>query len=402
MTTLDGKIARISAVRDITARKKAETDLLTIQKLESLGTLAGGLAHDLNNILTGLFGNLSLAKLHLKPAETAHRFITKAEESLTRFTRITNKLLTFSKGGQPIIQSVELTELVQEIVLFDLAGSNVIAHLDSDEQLWNAKVDAGQIQQVFSNLVINANQAMPKGGNLFVRLSNCDNSAGHISHLSSGLYIEIEINDEGYGIQPEHLKNIFDPYFTTKENGNGLGLTSVHSIISKHGGIISVVSTVGQGTKFTFYLPAEPKTAVKDTPLQTEKPQKLTKQFKILLVDDDETVCNICSSLLKSLDCAVITADSTPKAIDEFTAADRNQEPFDIAILDLTIPGEAGGVETVKELLKINSSTKMVVSSGYSDNPVMANFQKYGFSAILTKPYSLEQLVAVLRKLSNE
>lgn len=401
MTTFDGKPARITAARDITTRKKAENDLLTIQKLESIGTLAGGLAHDLNNILTGLFGNISLAKIHLRSEDKAYKFLAKAEESLSRFTRITNKLLTFSKGGQPVIQSVKLTELVQDIVQFDLAGSNVRAHLNSEKGLWNAKVDTGQIQQVFSNLIINANQAMVNGGQLSIDLSNCDNTTGFVFNLKPGRYVKIDIADEGCGIAQEHLTSIFDPYFTTKQTGSGLGLASVHSIVSKHGGLISVSSKVGEGTRFTLYLPADIEDMAIRISEESDTPVKLKKGYKILLVDDDETVCTICSNLLKSLNCSVVTANNESQAVKAFKKAEKKNKPFDLAILDLTIPGEAGGVKTVKELLQINPETKMIVSSGYSDNPVMANFQKHGFSAILSKPYTLNELHGVLQQLEE-
>lgn len=401
MTTFDGKPARITAARDIATRKKAENDLLTIQKLESIGTLAGGLAHDLNNILTGLFGNISLAKIHLRSEDKAYKFLAKAEESLSRFTRITNKLLTFSKGGQPVIQSVKLTELVQDIVQFDLAGSNVRAHLNSEKGLWNAKVDTGQIQQVFSNLIINANQAMVNGGQLSIDLSNCDNTTGFVFNLKPGRYVKIDIADEGCGIAQEHLTSIFDPYFTTKQTGSGLGLTSVHSIVSKHGGLISVSSKVGEGTRFTLYLPADIEDMAIRISEESDTPVKLKKGYKILLVDDDETVCTICSNLLKSLNCSVVTANNESQAVKAFKKAEKKNKPFDLAILDLTIPGEAGGVKTVKELLQINPETKMIVSSGYSDNPVMANFQKHGFSAILSKPYTLNELHGVLQQLEE-
>lgn len=399
ITTYNGKPARITAARDITSRKKAENDLLTLQKLESIGTLAGGLDHDLNNILTGLFGNLSLARIHLKEEDRAYQFIEKAEESLTRFTRITNKLLTFSKGGQPVTQSVNLKDLIQDIVHFDLAGSNVIAHLSSDEHLWTARVDEGQIQQVFSNLIINANQAMPDGGNLLIKLFNTDNTSGIISNLPIGLYIKIEVDDEGKGIHPDNLVNIFDPYFTTKEHGSGLGLTSVHSIVSKHGGLISASSVVDKGTRFTVYLPAEKENTNKENFIETNQTTQLEKPFRILLMDDDSSVCTICKNLLESIKCPVSVAHNTSEAIKLFSQADKDEIPFDIAILDLTIPGEAGGIETVKELLAINKRTKMVVSSGYSDNPVMANYKEYGFSAVLAKPYTLDKLMTMLQSL---
>lgn len=396
MTTYKGEAARVTALRDITLRKKAENDLLTIQKLESVGALAGGLAHDLNNILTGLFGNLSLAKIQLNSADPAYNFIFKAEESLTRFTHITNKLLTFSKGGQPVIESVGLAELVEEVVNFDLAGSNVIPVLDTDQQLWNANVDIGQIQQVISNLVINANQAMPNGGNLYISLANFDNTSGVILNLAPGLYVKVTIRDEGDGVEPENLINIFDPYFSTKQNGSGLGLTSVHSIISQHDGLITVASEVGHGTVFKIYLLASEENTPKNEKWIEGKVKGIKKQYKILLVDDDKEVCTVCSSLLQSLNCSVVIANNCIQAVDRFIEAKNQNQPFDIAILDLTIPGESGGAETVKQLFQIDQKTKMIVSSGYSDNPVMANFKEYGFSAILAKPYTIEKLVEVL------
>lgn len=399
MTTYDGEIARVTVLRDITLRKKAEVDLLTIQKLESVGTLAGGLAHDLNNILTGLFGNLSLAKIQIKPTDPSYKFISKAEESLTRFTHITNKLLTFSKGGQPVIEPVNLADLAEEVINFDLAGSNVIPVFNTERHLWNANVDKGQIQQVFSNLIINANQAMPNGGNLYVSLTNCDNTSGVVQNLPPGLYVKVEIIDQGVGIKPENLINIFDPYFSTKQNGSGLGLTSVHSIISQHEGLITVSSKVDHGTLFKIYLPALKQGTPNNKELVKDKVTAIKRTNKILLVDDDTEVCTVCSTMLESLNCSVEIANNGVQAVDKFIEAKEQNQPFDIAILDLTIPGEAGGVEIVKQLLQIDQETKMIVSSGYSDNPVMASFKEYGFSAILAKPYTLEKLADVLELL---
>lgn len=401
MTTYSGEKARVTALRDITLRKKAEHDLLTIQKLESLGTLAGGLAHDLNNILTGLFGNLSLAKLQLSPTALAYTYIQKAEESLTRFTHITNKLLTFSKGGKPVIEPADLANLVREIVHFDLAGSNVNPVLSYEQQLWRANIDKGQIQQVFSNLIINANQAMPNGGNLYINLANCNNSSGTILNLSPGSYVKAEIRDEGEGIALETQKNIFDPYFTTKANGTGLGLASAYSIVSQHKGLITVTSEIGKGTLFEVYLTASQENGLQSEKQIGDKEKAMNKKHKVLLVDDDSEVCNVGTNLLKALSCSVVIANNTLQAVDKFTEAKKQNQPFDIAILDLTIPGELGGADTVKRLLQIDQNTKMIVSSGYSDSPIMANYKEFGFSAILAKPYTIEKLIDVLKKFDS-
>lgn len=400
--TYNGEPARVTVLRDITHRKKAENDLLTIQKLESIGTLAGGLAHDLNNILTGLFGNLSLAKALLNSKDPAHDFVVKAEDSLNRVTHITNKLLTFSKGGQPIVEQIGLAELAVDVIEFDLSGSNVIPVFNFEKPLWFANVDKGQIQQVFSNLTMNANQAMPRGGQLYVSLSNFDNSSAIIPGLNSGLYIKVEIKDEGEGIDPSKIKNIFDPYFSTKQTGRGLGLASAHSIVSQHQGLILVDSKIDHGTLFTIYLPAVKKQNITKKEKKEIEEEVVNENHKVLLVDDDHVVCSIGEQFLKTLNCSVVIANNNKQAIDKFLEARNSGQPFNIAILDLTIPGESGGVETAQQLLHIDTTVKMIVSSGYSDDPVMANYADYGFSAILAKPYTLENLRKVLNFMTDK
>jgi PAS domain S-box-containing protein len=390
----DGELIRVSVLRDIRSRKQAERDQQTIQKLESLGTLAGGIAHDFNNILTGLFGNLSLAKIYLEPNHQAFEFLDKAEKSLNRATRLTGKLLTFAKGGEPIREQISLDELVKEVVSFDLSGSNVKSVFTSVEGLLPANVDKGQIQQVFSNLAINAKQAMPEGGHFSVHFQNFDNSADQLPDLEAGKYIHATVSDEGEGIKSEHLSRIFDPYFSTKQTGRGLGLATVYSIISKHDGLIKVESEPGLGTTFNLYLPASLETEKKAEIKHEEAlPAVQGKRSRVLVMDDDEMVLSIVAKMLSTINCAVEVAENGHKATQLFRESQVAGNPFDLVILDLTVPGGGGGKETIRQILQLDSRARAIVSSGYTDDQVMAHYADYGFKGVVTKPYVYSQLV---------
>jgi PAS domain S-box-containing protein len=390
-----GELIRVSVLRDIRSRKQAERDQQTIHKLESIGTLAGGIAHDFNNILTGLFGNVSLAKIYLEPQHQAFEFLDKAEKSLNRATRLTGKLLTFAKGGEPVREHVSLVELVKEVVSFDLSGSNVKCVFNFSDGLLPANVDKGQIQQVFSNLAINAKQAMPNGGHFNIHLQNFDNSDEQLPDLEAGNYIHVKVRDEGEGIPPEHLNRIFDPYFSTKQTGRGLGLATAYSIISKHNGVIYVSSEPGRGTTFDLYLPASHVTAM----LKESRPEKRAthisgkRKIRVLMMDDDEMVLAIVSGMLATIDCTVVTAENGKKALELFRQSQLSGQPFDLLILDLTVPGGGGGKETIKQILQLDPNAKAVVSSGYTDDPVMAHYADYGFKGVVPKPYVYSQLI---------
>ena len=387
-------IQTIAIARDITERKRAQEELLKMQKLQSVGTLAGGIAHDFNNILMGLFGNISLAKDEFPAGHPGSALLAEAEQSMHRAVRLTKQLLTFAKGGAPVKEDVSLGPLVEDVARFDLSGSNVMLQQTSAPDLWPAEVDKGQIQQVISNLVINARQAMPKGGHLHITLENITLPEQALPGLRQGRYVKICVQDEGDGIDPKNIALIFDPYFTTKQTGSGLGLATVYSIIHKHGGHIGVVSEMGKGTTFTLYLPAS--TAAAASAPAAAPRLAMTRAARILVMDDEDVVRTIVARMLQSCGFTVATASGGAEALALYRAAQAAGAPFDAAIMDLTIPGGIGGKDAIKDILAMDPHAKVIVSSGYADDPVMANYADYGFKGVAAKPYSLHDLQAVL------
>ncbi|WP_020677547.1 ATP-binding protein [Geopsychrobacter electrodiphilus] len=403
---LDGTLYGLAGIsRDITERTHAaeerarlEDQLQQSQKIESIGLLAGGLAHDFNNILAGLYGNISLAKNKLTrtlPEHPGLRYLNAAEKSLGRATSLTNQLLTFAKGGVPVKEILALDSLIEDVVQFSLSGSKVIPQISQPDHLWLVDVDQGQMQQVFGNLTINAKQAMPEGGLLRITLENTELPGNCLPDLSGGKYVRITLTDNGSGIQQEHLEQVFSPYFTTKPSGRGLGLATVYSIIRKHLGHISVVSQLGQGTTFILYLPAAKSQELpqKTVPINTTPPQQISR---ILVMDDEEAIRDITQDLLEEAGFAVETAPDAKLALALYGQALEAGRPFDLVILDLTIPGGMGGLEVIKEILTLHPQASAIVSSGYADDPVMANYADYGFKGVVAKPYELRTLTDVV------
>ncbi|NOY68171.1 MAG: PAS domain S-box protein [Deltaproteobacteria bacterium] len=398
-----GKVIGYRGVdRDITGRKQAEEALRNMEKLKSIGTLAGGIAHDFNNIMTGLFGNISIARQALPKNHKAFQSLEQAEGSMNRAIHLTSQLLTFARGGAPVKENVSLDSLAEEVVCFDLSGSNVKPVFKHAGDLWPVEVDTGQIQQVFSNLAINARQAMPDGGHLYITLENADNVNNALQGLDPGKYIMITMTDEGTGIDRKYLNRIFDPYFTTKHAGNGLGLATVYSIINRHGGCINVDSTLGSGTTFTFYLPASEVRQPLEKLQAKAKRTSGDQSARILVMDDEEMIREVVTSMLEISGYSAESAEDGKQAITMYKASMDAGNPFDVVIMDLTIPGGVGGLEAIRDLLEIDPKAKCIVSSGYADDPVMANYAEYGFYGIVTKPYTQndlrEALNRVLRK----
>ncbi len=380
-------------IRDITGRKHAEAERQKLDKLQSVGTLAGGIAHDFNNILLGLFGNISMAKEDLSQEHPAYASLEKAEKSMDRAGRLTKQLLTFAKGGAPFKEDVRLGALVEEVARFDLSGSNVKLVCRQSEGLWSAQADKGQLQQVVSNLVINARQAMPDGGHLTVTLENAELPDGAVPGLRPGRYVKITVQDEGAGIDPHVLGQIFDPYFTTKQTGSGLGLATVWSVINRHGGHIGVFSELGKGAAFTFYLPASEALHVEaQTPPAESPAPEPDRRPRILVMDDDETVCDLATCMLTRSGYSVASAPGGREAIELYRQALEAGEPFEAVIMDLTIPGGIGGVEALKAIREIDPHVRAIVSSGYSEDPVITNFADYGFQGAIAKTYVRSEL----------
>ncbi|MEI6515731.1 MAG: PocR ligand-binding domain-containing protein [bacterium] len=380
-------------------RKRVEAELQKMRNLQSLGTLAGGIAHDFNNIMMGLFGNIALAKNELPGNHPSHGLLEKAGQSMGRAIHLTHQLLTFAKGGAPIIETLNLADLVAEVARFDLSGSNVLLEFTPEADLWLAQADKGQIQQVVSNLTTNARQAMPNGGHLYIHLENSRIDRDDFHGLLPGKYLKLTMKDEGIGIDPKIIGRIFEPYFTTKTSSNGLGLATTYSIIQKHGGYIDVVSIQGAGTIFTVYLPA----AESPPPAEKSPPSvmPLSRSLRILVMDDEEFIRIIIPHWLTPSGCMVETAEDGRQAIGQFKQALSAGTPFDLVILDLTIPGSMGGTEVMKQFLSCQPKVRGIVSSGYAEDPVMSNYAEYGFKGILAKPYTESQLKEVVDRVMS-
>ncbi|PID28242.1 MAG: hybrid sensor histidine kinase/response regulator [Candidatus Cloacimonadota bacterium] len=386
-------------VRDITERKKSELELQKLEQLQSLGTLAGGIAHDFNNILTGIYGNFSLAKFKMSQSDPAYEFLDCAEKSMHRATKLTRQLLTFSKGGSPVKDHVCLFDLIAEVVKFDLTGSNVKPKFDYQENLWEVDVDKGQIEQVFSNLTINANQAMPNGGCLYFSMFNIIAEEGYNSLLQPGYYVKVTVKDEGNGIDVKDLPHIFEPYFTTKETGNGIGLATVYSIIRKHNGMIDVHSELNVGTAFDIYLPASGKSVScgEKSNIISENLKIKKNNLHVLVMDDEEIIRGTARNIFTLLGHTADTAEDGKRAVEMYKEAFK-KNPYDLVIMDLTVPGGMGGMEAVRQILDFDKNAFVFVSSGYSDSEVIAKYEKYGFKNVIEKPYTIEKMQETLNK----
>ncbi len=386
----------VHVITDITARKKMEEEILKAQKLESLSILAGGIAHDFNNILTGILGNISFAGMLLdrEPLRAAER-LAEAEQASLRAKDLTHQLLTFSKGGSPIRSLRDIKSLIEEAARFATRGSIVSLRFEIAQDLWAAEVDEGQINQVVNNLVINAVQAMPEGGTITIRADNIVLREGEKPFLKAGNYVRISIQDQGMGIPAHLLGKIFDPFFTTKQKGSGLGLSTVYNIIRNHNGSIALDSTLGAGSAFTFHLPASSQTI----PRAVETGD-ITERFdaRVLVMDDEPMVRDLAGVILRSLGCTVQCAEDGQAMLKMYREAKDSGEPYDLVIMDLTVPGGMGGKEAIKELLSFDPGAKAIVSSGYSNDPIMAECLRYGFTAILVKPYRIKEMFEALRK----
>jgi two-component system, cell cycle sensor histidine kinase and response regulator CckA len=386
----------IEMVNNITDRHLLEEQLLRTQKLEAVGLLAGGLAHDFNNLLQGVFGSISLAKMFSDSGGKAYQMLEGAEIALNQARNLTRQLLTFSKGGEPVKKVISLSPVIQDSVKFSLSGSNVNYQFAMDENLWPVDADEGQISQVIHNIVLNAGDAMPEGGTVRIKASNVLVDRKNILPLKKGKYVLLAIEDSGVGIPANYLSKIFDPYFTTKKKGNGLGLATTFSIIKKHGGIIDVKSEPGKGSTFLIYLPAS------DTKLPSKKEEGesvVPGKGRILVMDDEEIVTLVVGQMLKSLGYESDFAENGEEAVEKYAAAMKSGEAFDTVILDLTVRGGMGGRETINRLREIDPAVSAIVSSGYSDDPVVANYRDYGFKDILSKPYEIGRLSTVLHAL---
>ena len=381
--------------KDITERRKIEEEKIKARKMESIGILAGGLAHDFNNILTGILGNINLARVYIDENSQGYDNLLKAERASMRATNLTRQLLTFAKGGAPVKKIVSMGETIKDAASFAVSGSNVRCEFNIPDDLWSVNADEGQINQVINNLILNSNYAMPGGGTIRVRAENFLAGKDFSFHVKEGMYVKISVEDQGCGISEEHISKVFDPYFTTRETGSGLGLATSFSIIKSHGGYIFVESETGAGATFSIYLPA---TGHFMEPEIRGVEKKKSVKGKILLMDDEEMIRTVAGAMLDSLGYEVGYACDGAEAVSEYKKAMNSESPYEAVILDLTIPAGMGGKETIRKLVKINQDVKAIVSSGYSADPIMADYTAYGFRGVIAKPYRINDLGQVVKR----
>ena len=386
---------------DISDKKIMEQEIAKVQKLESIGILAGGIAHDFNNFLTGIIGNISLAKLKSDPKDEIYEILTESEKAAQSAKSLTQQLLTFSKGGVPIKEKTDIKELIEESAKFAIVGSNVNCKFDFSEDLWEVTIDRSQMNQVVNNIILNAVESIPHEGTITIKAENTEIRKRVKIPLKKGKYVKITFTDTGIGIPDKNISKIFDPFFTTKQRGSGLGLATVFSIINKHKGFIYVESEIGKGTSFHIYLPAS--LEYKKKKKQKEEKEKISKSSgKVLIMDDKSFIRKSAERALNLYGFDVSGAEDGEEALSLYKKAMDEGKPYDVVILDLTIPGAMGGLRALKELRKIDPKVKAIVSSGYSDDPVMSDHKKFGFKSIIKKPYEYHELSDTVKKLIEE
>jgi nitrogen-specific signal transduction histidine kinase/ActR/RegA family two-component response regulator len=384
--------------RDISERKKSETERLTTSKLESLGTLAGGIAHDLNNILTVISGNIGLAQIEA-PADSGSLlgFLSKAGQAAQHAAHLSSQLLTFSKGGAPLKKIVSMCDLLEHSAEFALYGSNLRADFDIAVDLWKAEVDAAQIEQVVNALMLNAREAMPQGGTVRVRARNVVFEENANPALKPGRYIKVTISDRGPGISEDLRTKIFDPYFTTKPTATGLGLAISYSVVKKHGGVLLLESTSGDGSTFAFYLRASENAASNAGEKRGGKRPFQYNHQRILVMDDEEAIRELTAQLLGTLGYEVTAVPDGLEAVRIYERALRKGEHFQAVILDATVRGGMGGVATIERLRSMDPKVNAIICSGYSDEAALSEFLAYGFRGALPKPFTRSELADALQ-----
>ena len=386
----------VLVLRDVTREREARQQEEAQARLAAIGQLAAGIAHDFNNILTGILGNLSLAMLSTPRQSQVFQRLSEAEQATLRARDLVQQLLTFAKGGAPVKEVASLEKIIRDSATFACRGSQVRCNFILPKDLRRVEVDPGQISQVIQNLVINAIQAMPAGGSLTIQAENVTLKDDRCLPLPPGKYVKILVKDEGIGIPSEYLPRIFDPYFSTKQTGSGLGLATAYSIIKNHNGYMTVESVLGQGTTFYIYLAASNKKLMS----VAESPTNLVHrgQGRILVMDDDAGVRQVAGRILNHLGYDVDFAMDGADAIEKYRAALTAGRPFDLVIMDLTIPGGMGGKEALQTLRQIEPRTRAIVSSGYADDPIMTHYREYGFSGVIKKPYKVDTFSHVLHE----
>ena len=391
-----GGVYVVAAFRDITRRKIVEEETVRTQRLESLGILAGGIAHDFNNILTAILGNISLTRMSVDEDRPEYQTLKDAQNACLQAQALTRQLLTFAKGGVPLKRVASIGHIVRESVSLAVRGSNVRCSVSIPPDLRHAEVDEAQLTQTLNNLLINANQAMPDGGEVSVVCENATITEESASSLSPGEYVRITVRDQGAGIPDEQMQHIFDPYFTTKEDGSGLGLAIAYSVVRKHGGFITARSQVGSGTSVVIYIPATG-SRVADAE-QVSEEELIRGEGRVLVMDDQESVRSTTAKLVRELGYDVETAPDGQRMVEKYREAMNTDKAFSALIVDLTVPGRMGGKEAMRRVLEIDPGAKGIVFSGYSNDPVIADHARYGFKGVVRKPFQPHQLAATLSR----
>ena len=392
----------VMILKDKSTKEQLESQMLRLDSLESLSLLTGGVAHDFNNLLTVVLGNVSMARLELQESGSLAEQLLLAEKAAMQAKALTDQLLRLAKGDSSAADAVTIDEIVEEGAQFILRGTNVSYSVEKDEKLWPAHVNRGQMAQVVNNLVINARQAMPQGGVLRVSLENKTLKSEAVEGLKAGDYICIEFSDKGMGISSEDITHIFEPYYTTKQDGSGLGLASSLSIIKKYGGIISADSELGKGTTFKIYLPR----SEQEKPIHSlDSVSNYTIQKgsgRILIMDDMEAMMLVAGEILEALGYATVLTSNGEEAIESYKRAKESGAPFDAVVFDLTVPGGMGGEEACKLLRAFDPDLVAIATSGYTNSHVMSDYQGAGFNAVIPKPYRIKEMSRVLYLLLNE
>lgn len=380
-------------VQDITERKKTEVELMKADKLDSLGVVAAGIAHDFNNLLLSILGNVTVARTYLRPEDRVSALLAEVEKASMRARGLTRQMLTLSKGGVPVKEPLRLDELARNICSIVVRSTEARCEFDLPSDLWQAEADEAQLSQVINNIVLNARQAMGDKGVIVVDAGNVllevDNDLG----LKEGRYVRLSVRDAGIGIGPDIIGKVFDPFFTTRKKASGLGLAVSYSIVKKHGGRITVESEAGRTTDFHIWLPAY------NVISQTRADARLVKGgAKVLVMDDDEMVRDVAAMMLDALGYEAGIASNGKEAVELFRKARLSGNPYDIVILDLVVPGGLDGKETLAMLKDIDPGVRAIVTTGYSHDPVVANFKEFGFAGALAKPYVVSEFADAVKK----
>ena len=400
--TLHGVPHNIAVSRDITQHKLYEKERLKIEKLESLGILAGGIAHDFNNVLTGIVGNLSFARVFLDDAHKAVKPLQNAEKAAFRAGELAHQLLTFSRGGEPVKKLVDVKNLIEEALSLTLHGSKVSHDSIIPGNIHAIEADEGQISQVFYNIIINAVQAMPNGGIFRITAENILLKEANRFSLHPGPYVRVVLADQGDGIPLDNLEKIFDPYFTTKQGGNGLGLASAYSIINRHNGHINVQSTIDRGTVFSIYLPSIGETIGPAKKKESSQTVSTQGEGRVLVMDDEAMVLDVAADILTHLGNEVTICNNGVDAVSIYEESLASGKTFKAVFMDLTIPGGMGGKQAAQQILQLHPEANLIVSSGYSNDPVISNYKQYGFRAAITKPYTFLEFENILNTMVKE